>query len=341
MDALLGRSAKAAPRAALPDLSPLAQFRARHHCVDPVLAWRKADDDARSSRAFMLIVLDPTLLDQVDAVTAWAMVRGGRDYAAALLDLGIERTCSPTLAAASFVQAAAASWLARTGLFGSGGVLPAGQPVPPDDMLQAALTEAQRTFPQYQERTAGICMLAVIELGFDGLTQLAAPELILVGASRFAAWSIGNRLKASSPARPEDAALALSLVQAWAKEHHEPVLHVPYTGRTASPAQQALSLARDASACARLAKERTDLIPREGAELWQQAAERHAYAGVALEEQSLMELDLDLATELGCNALRFATAAHGMRQEMMPRFPAGALIAGPQSVKACLRWLRQ
>ena len=136
-------------------------------------------------------------------------------------------------------------------------------------------------------------------------------------------------------------ALALSLVQAWAKEHHEPVLHVPYTGRTASPAQQALSLARDASACARLAKERTDLIPRDGADLWQQAAERHAYAGVALEEQSLMELDLELATELGCNALRFATVVHGLQQEMMPRFPAGALIAGPQSVKACLRWLRQ
>ncbi|WP_419728606.1 hypothetical protein [Lichenicola sp.] len=282
------------------------------------------------------------MLDHVDTMTAHAIARGAAAYAAVLSAIDPDAGITPTGAAAVFVEETVCEWRSKTRLFKPKLEFIVGRaPVASGDVLQAAWASARKTFPQFDEGTAAICFLAVLELAVDGLAQIDSPEILLVGAARFAAWSLGGRLKKADPAQDPDSAAALSTVQAWALGRAEPVLHVSYTGKSGSHGQQALSLSQDAAACARLVESRPDLVPRSGAELWQQAAERHAYAGLALDQAALLDVESDLAIQHGMNAMRFIDRLARKDPPMMPLFPRSGVIAERAAVAGSLRWLRR
>jgi hypothetical protein len=335
---------------AIPELTPAAmalfkKFRLRHERQDAVADWRRADRANKPVCAFVAVALDPAVLDNLDSVAGHALARAARDYAGQLLEVADDPEKSAAAAAAMIVSAISSAWSAKHKLFRPKVEFVVGSaPVTPAGVLHDIWTSARRGYPQYDERTAGVCFLAVMQLGLDGLDQLETPELLTLGACRYVAWSVGGRLRMGTPAEEEDAAGTLSVVQLWSKARDVPVMHVSYTGRRGSPSQQALSLARDAAACARLAESRSDLVPVSGVGAWREAAERHAYAGVAMDPAAIMELDLDAAGEVAACAARFATAIEASNGEVsggmvMPLFPSGAELAPPKTVRASLRRL--
>ena len=93
------------------------------------------------------------------------------------------------------------------------------------------------------------------------------------------------------------------------------------------------------AACAGLADRRPDFVSRIGVEAWRQAAERHAFAGIAMDTAAIMELDVDSATRIASCAVRFATAVEASEKVVMPLFPANARVMEPRTVRASVRRL--
>ncbi len=332
-------------------LTPLAatlfrKFRLRHDRPDAVAIWRAADAASRPTAAFIAVALDPSVLDSLESMTAHALARTAGVYARELLDLACDPEKSSAAAAAVMVSQAVAAWTERHRMFG-GANESGGEADPPDGsaggtgraLLREALAAARQSFPQFDERTAGVCFRAVVELGAGKLERLEAPEVLTLGACRFAAWSVGQRLRLATPAEEEDAAAVVSAVQLWCTTRRRPAMHVPYTGRRGSPAMQAVSLARDALACAKLAERWPGIVSRPEAKAWSEAAGRHGYAGIAMDLDVIMELDVDTAASIAIHATRFATVLERSEAPVMPLFPAGAKIALPKTVRASLRRL--
>ena len=323
----------------------LRKFRLRHDRKDAIADWRRAERANKPACAFVALALHPASLDSLDTLAAHALARAACEYAAQIRELAPDPEKSSAGAAALVVSATAAAWTAKHKLFKPAVERTAGRSPPaPTGILREIWDSARRGFPQYDEKTAGICFLAVTQLGLEGLEQLDSPELLTLGACRYIAWSASGRLRSGTPVEEQDAAGALSAIQLWSKSRDAPVMHVSYTGRRGTPSQQALSLARDAAACAELAERRTDLVPRAGVKAWRQAAERHAYAAVAMDTAAITELECDLAGRMAEHGARFAAAmeatdAQPARPVAMPLFPPGAAIAEPGTVRASLRRL--
>jgi hypothetical protein len=203
-------------------------------------------------------------------------------------------------------------------------------------------------FPQFDHVSAEMCMQAVIDQGASGLDRSDEPELLLVGACRFAAWSVSGRKMAIKPATQEQCVQVLVLTQSRCFRLRVPVLHVGYTGPSGAPWQQALSLALDAGACARL-MERADLAAAgavaddlDGVELWGQSAGRHAFAAVALRPSAVSGLDVEMAREIARRTVRFALAVDAAESwAVMPLLPPGTSEAPPKVVAASMRRLAE
>lgn len=345
-------------------LTPLAavllrKFRLRHDRKNAVAIWMAADVASRPSAAFVAVALDPSVLESLDAMTAHALARTAGVYARQLLELACDPEKSSAAAAAVMVSHEVAAWTARHRMFGfaagsrartgpaegpaegvAGGLAEeGGETGTGGALLREAVTAGRQSFPQFDERTAGVCFRAVAELGAGGLEQVQASEVLALGACRFAAWSVERRLRLATAAEEEEAALVVSAVQLWCSMRRKPAMHVPYTGRRGSPSLQAMSLARDAMTCARLAERWPGIIPGPEARTWSEAAERHGYAGIAMNPDVVMELDLDSAASIAVHATRFANALERSESVVMPLFPAGAMIASPKTVRASLRRL--
>ncbi len=270
------------------------------------------------------------------------MAAGAEVYGRRLHETIPGRETSPVGAAVATVLAALKDWndnhkpLVAKGEFESGA---AGGPVIVADIFRDKWARVRTGFPQFDPASAALCMQALGELGALGLERSDEPELLLIGACRFAAWSISAKRMAITPAQADQSTQTLVLAQEWWWRRHLQALDVGYTGPLGAPWAQALSVAQDAAACSRSVLSRIDGPGSDGVEVWEQAAMRHAYAAVALRPDALADLDVDSARDVARRVISFALAAEtGADWVVMPRLPDG--IGGlPRTIAAGMQRL--
>ena len=321
----------------------LEQFRQRHQSADPLGNWRRADRGSKSATAFLAIALKPGVLEELDTVAAHGMASAAEAYSLQLREAVPNPATSPAGAAAARVLGAVAEWRSRHKLFKPRIEILVGRSGPAfsaAEVFRDVWSKVKRGFPQYEPAHAWMCMLAVEELGETGLELVDEPDLLMLGACRFAAWSSSGRRMDVEAASKQQCAAILGRVQSRCCSSEAPVMDVSYTGPLGASWQQALSLALDAGACSTVVNSCLDLVPREGSELWEQAAQRHAFAAVALSPAAIADLDMDTARKVARWASGFATAADAReRWAVMPRWPMGTMPVSPRSVAASVRRL--
>lgn len=305
----------------------LTKFRRRYEIADPIGAWRRATPALKANAAFLAVCLDPSLLDELDTVAAQSMASAADAYAQLLREAVPDPTKSPVGAAAAVVLAALGAWREKNKPFRPKIEILVGRAIPflsNIGIFKESWHKVRRGFPQFEPVHAGMCLLAVDELGSDGLELVHEPELLMVGAARFAAWSASGRRMDVDPAPEEQCAKILGRVHSWCQRRQLPVLDVAYTGPLGRPWQQALSLAADAEACAKVVAFHVEIVPQLGAELWGQAAARHAFASLALEPNAVADLDISAARELARQVIMFTEAAEAHEAwAIQPRLPVG------------------
>lgn len=321
----------------------LRRFRQRHQSNNPLNDWQQAEQGSKPAAAFLAIALDPGVLDTLDGKAAFEMAAGAELYGRRLHETIPGRESSPVGAAVATVLAALKDWNANHKPFAPKGDFAGGAsggPVVVADIFRDKWLRVRGGFPQFDPASAAMCMQSVGELGIGGLERSDESELLLVGACRFAAWSVSAKRMAIKPARPEQAAQTLVLAQEWWWRRHLQALDVGYTGPLGAPWAQALSVAQDAAACSRSVLARHDGPGSDGVELWEQAAMRHAYAAVALRPDALADLDVDSAREIARRVISFALAAEtGADWVVMPRLPEGPGINLPRTIAAGMQRL--
>ena len=215
-----------------------------------------------------------------------------------------------------------------------------GGPVVVADIFRDKWVRVRSGFPQFDPASAALCMQSLSQLGAVGLERSDEPELLLIGACRFAAWSVSAKRMAIEPAQAEQTTQTLALAQDWWWRRHLQALDVGYTGPLGAPWAQALSVAQDAAACSRSVLSRLDGPGSSGVELWERAAMRHAYAAVALRPDALADLDVDSARVIARRVISFAMAAEtGADWVVMPRLPDGLGGNLPRTIAAGMQRL--
>ena len=321
----------------------LEQFRRRHHSADPLGNWRRADRNSKPAAAFLAITLKPGVLDELDTVAAHGMASSAEVYSLQLREAVPDPATSPAGAAAARVLSAIGDWRARHKLFKPRIEILVGRSGPAfsaAEVFRDVWSKVKRGFPQYEPAHAWMCMMAVEELGETGLELVDEPDLLMLGACRFAAWSSSGRRMDIEAASEQQCARILARVQSRCCSCEAPVMEAGYTGPLGASWQQALSLSLDAGTCSTVVNSCLDLVPREGAELWEQAAQRHAFAAVALWPAAIADLDIETARKVARWVFGFAAAADAQeRWAVMPQWPAGTPPVSSRSVAASVRRL--
>ncbi len=331
-------------RAALSPIDTmLERFRRRHQSADPLGNWRRADRSAKPASAFLAIALHPEVLDELDTVAAHGMAAAAEAYSLQLREAVPDPAISPAGAAAARVLNVITDWRARHKLFKPRIEIlvgPSGAASSAAEVFKDVWSKVKRGYPQYEPVHAWMCMMAVEELGETGLELVDDPDLLMLGACRFAAWSSSGRRMDVEAASEQQCAMILARVQSRCCSSRLPVMDVSYTGPLGTSWQQALSLAFDAGACSLVVNSCLELVPREGAELWEQAAQRHAFAAVALWPAAIADLDIDTARNVARWVCGFAAAAEAHEHwVVMPRWPTGTPPVSTRSVAASVRRL--
>lgn len=321
----------------------LRRFRQRHQSNDPLADWQRADPAARPAAAFLAIALGPAVLDMLDVKAAFEMANGAEAYGLKLQETIPGREQSPVGAAISVVLATLTDWYIKNkspAVSSELGGARSTAPVVVADIFRDKWSRVRGGFPQFDPVSAALCMQSVSDLGKAGLERSDEPELLLVGACRFVAWSVSARKMTIKPAPPEQSARTLMLAQDWWWQRHLLAFDVGYTGPLGAPWAQALSVAQDAAACSRVALAQLDARTRDGIELWEHAAMRHAYAAVSLRPDALSELSVDLAREIARRVITFALATEtGAVWAVLPRLPPGLGENQPRMVAAGMQRL--
>jgi hypothetical protein len=289
----------------------IEKWRLRHAYPDAVGMWAISDPPEARAFAFNAIAQDPRILHRAARPQANKLAIHAEDFALSIA----QSHAAPSetwLAAALLVQHSIDAWRKSLKAFsrpldvGSG----SSASTIARDRVHDPWEIAQRNFPHVDDDTGRLTTRILRELGAASLARVRKPwdRVIVLGILRFAARLLrGEPTERNPEFTPERCIDDILAVQSYAEANHLSPLLVPYTG-AGKRAQQALDLMRDA----RTLHDAVRAAPRGGearASIWQRANDLHAYAVVALDHRTLLNLPLDEAYQLAAAAIRQVDAA--------------------------------
>lgn len=305
----------------------IEKWRLRHAYPDAIGLWAISTGDEARSFAFNAIAQDPRVLYRAARLQAVKMAAQAEELAMSLTE-----AATPWMAAAQFVCLSIETWRRSLRAYERHVDTLASRAVPQSTRrhLRDPWETARRNFPCVDDETGELATRILHEFGTVVLQRAQKPwdHVIALAVLRHAAQRLRNEV---DPAARREVIANILAVQSYAEQAGLLPLMVGYSG-PGPPAQQALSLIRDARAL-------FDMMGPDHP--WQQAIDFHAYALVALDHRALLDLPLGEAQEIAAAAIRQANLAlQSPEQAILPFLPDNSACT-PQVVKlhakACLR----
>jgi hypothetical protein len=320
----------------------IEKWRLRHAYPDAVGMWAISDAPEARAFAFNAIAQDPRILHRAARPRASKMAAHAEDFALSIAQSDAARS-ETWLAAALLVQRSIDAWRQTLRAYSR----------PPDvagvstastihrERLHDPWEIARRNFPYVDDETGRLTTRILHEFGAAALARVRKPwdRVIVLGILRHAARLLRGELPETRPDFSRERSIDdIVAVQSYAEENHLSPLLVPYSG-SGKRAQQALDLMRDAHTLRDAVRDAPSGGPAR-ASIWQRAIDLHAFAVVALDHRTLLNLPLDEAYQLADAAIRHVeTAKQSPDVTEMPMLPPGFPL-NPEVValhaRACL-----